>query len=324
MTATALVLMYHRVADVAVDPWGLCVSPANFAEQLEVLRHAALPTRLQDLVCPAEHAPRRVVVTFDDAYVDNYWVAEPLLSRFEIPATIFVVPGYLGREYWWDELEALLLQPGKLPRTLNLSVNGATHEWELGEETIDRQLFFRQTTGWRAWRDAPTSRHALFFSLWQLLRPLAEPARRSILEQLRLWAGGDLAARPAQRAMSCQELASAASRSLLDLGAHTMTHPLLSSLPLDLQQQEIQESKDRLETLLDRPVATFAYPYGDYSPETLRLLHAAGFTMACTTERGLVPENPDLLRLPRFAVLDWSGTEFRDRLDSWFAGLTDA
>src|SRR6185295_16005847 len=87
---TALVLMYHRVAEVSADPFSLCVAPERFSEHMDTLRKVAQPLRLQQL---AHHLrsgtlPRRsVVVTFDDGYVDNLQKAKPLLERFDIPAT---------------------------------------------------------------------------------------------------------------------------------------------------------------------------------------------------------------------------------------------
>ena len=85
-----------------------------------------------------ENLPRRaVVVTFDDGYYDNLANAKPLLERYSIPATLFVATGYSEREgeFWSDELERLLLQPGNLPDTLNLTITGKRHHWNLGDAT---------------------------------------------------------------------------------------------------------------------------------------------------------------------------------------------
>jgi peptidoglycan/xylan/chitin deacetylase (PgdA/CDA1 family) len=76
-----------------------------------------------------------VVVTFDDGYADNLHHAKPLLERYGIPATVFVTSDYIGQEheFWGDKLERLLLQPGALPQTLQLQVNGTAYQWSLGE-----------------------------------------------------------------------------------------------------------------------------------------------------------------------------------------------
>ncbi len=105
-THGALILGYHRVADVAHDPHLMCVSPQHFAAQLEALRRFAHTVSLQELVLGLQNGalPRRAVaLTFDDGYADVLYHAWPLLERYEIPATVFVVSGCLGREFWWDE-----------------------------------------------------------------------------------------------------------------------------------------------------------------------------------------------------------------------------
>lgn len=119
-SSKGLILMYHRVADVDVDPWALSVSPQHFDEQLEVLKSHYHPLSLQQLVqAHKQHnIPKRAVaITFDDGYADNLLQAKPILERHNIPATVFVITGTLGNsdEFWWDALERLLLQPGACP-----------------------------------------------------------------------------------------------------------------------------------------------------------------------------------------------------------------
>src|SRR5215218_491100 len=133
-----VILLYHRVAELRSDPWGLGVTPRHFAEHLKVLRQYAHPIGLQQLVQGLRDGvlpERSVAVTFDDGYADNLHGAKPLLERYDIPATFFLTTGFLGqeREFWWDELDRLLLQPGILPERLNLSINGNSYQWELGE-----------------------------------------------------------------------------------------------------------------------------------------------------------------------------------------------
>src|SRR5437773_7329055 len=133
----SIILLYHRVADVRPDPWSLCVTPQHFAEHLEVLRQQSRPMHLQQLVSRLRdgNLPRHAVaITFDDGYADNLLQAKPALERYDIPATVFVATGNIeqAHEFWWDELERLLLQPGTLPEELRLSIDGKTYRWELG------------------------------------------------------------------------------------------------------------------------------------------------------------------------------------------------
>ena len=67
------------------------------------------------------------MVTFDDGYADNLWNAKPLLERYDVPAAVFVTTGYAGqdREFWWDELETLLLErAGRCRKRCTLNING--------------------------------------------------------------------------------------------------------------------------------------------------------------------------------------------------------
>lgn len=324
----ALVLMYHRVADARSDPWALCVTPQHFADQLEVLQEHTRPLRLQQLtrsIADGSIPYRSVVVTFDDGYADNLHNARPLLERYDIPATVFIASGYLGqeREFWWDVLERILLEPGTLRDTLRLSINEIQQQWELGEATHYDEAACRQHRGWRAWEDAPTPRHSLYRSLWQLMQPLTESERQEVLAELMVWANTPPGGQPAHRPLSFREVGALSRGGLIEIGSHTVTHPVLSALPAVLQKDEIHQSKASLEETLGHPVTSFAYPYGsrcNYTDETVAIVREAGFNRACSTLEGAVGRDADCFQLPRVQVQDWDGEEFARRLSIWFDG----
>jgi peptidoglycan/xylan/chitin deacetylase (PgdA/CDA1 family) len=322
-----LILIYHQINRLLSDPWGLAVKPRHFAQHLEVLqRHArVIPLqRLSQALLDGNLPDRSVVVTFDDGYADNLYNAKPLLERYDVPATVFLTAGYIGREreLWWDELDRILLQPGALPETLCLRVNGDTYRWELGEAahySEDASLGYRR---WRAWRDTPSPRHHLYRSLWDLLNPLSEAEQRKALDELLTWAGAEPTVRPTHRFLSLEEVVALAQGDLIEIGAHTVTHPVLSALPAASQRVEIQRSKARLEEVLKRPVTNFSYPYGNeyhYTAETVGMVKEAGFTSACSSFAGVVEQTTDPFQLPRVRVPDCDGERLARRLSRWFS-----
>src|SRR5262249_2294293 len=133
-----LILLYHRVAELPLDPLLLTVTPAHFEEHLQVLSRVAKPLSLRTLVRSLqanEVTLHGVVITFDDGAADNLHNAKPLLERYNIPATVFVATEYSKgeREFWWDELERLLLASPELPESLNLKLNGTSVNWKAND-----------------------------------------------------------------------------------------------------------------------------------------------------------------------------------------------
>jgi peptidoglycan/xylan/chitin deacetylase (PgdA/CDA1 family) len=322
----AVILLYHRVADLPSDPWLLGVTPQHFTEHLEIVQQRAHPISLQQLSESSSGSvlpERSVAITFDDCYADYLHQAKPRLERFGIRATTFIVAGYIEcqGEFWWDELDRLLLQPGTLPEILRLDIAGNQYEWHLGAVARYSDSEFEGMRRWRAWEAPPTARHELYRSLWELMHPLTGQERHKVLSLLRTWAGADSAARPSHRLLSAGELRALADGDLIEIGAHTMTHPALDTLPPSAQWDEIQQSKMRLEDLLGRSVSSFAYPFGrrcDYLPETVSIVRDVGFARACSNFSGVVEPSTDRFQLPRVQVQDWDGEEFSRRLERWF------
>ena len=322
----AFVLMYHRVADEFCDPWGLCVSPRFFDQQLDVLRQFAPVLPIKTLTANLRSGTlrrRSIAITFDDGYADNVDIARPLLARYDAPATFYIVSRQVGseREYWWDELDRLLLQPGRLPATFELDLEGDIVRAELGDATTYGEESHRLNRNWRAWETPPTPRHALYYALWQRMRPMSAERRQDILEALRRWARADPGARPARAVVSQAALAGLAADRLIEVGCHTMTHPRLAALTVPEQAEEIRGCKESLEAILNRRVESFAYPFGgdgDYTADTVSLVRNIGFSSACCTSEGPVTASSDPAQLPRMFIQNCDGEQFGRQLSEWF------
>ena len=110
----AAVLLYHRVSDTPTDPYLLRVRTRHFQEQMDVLarRGRVIPLRALAAHHRLGSLPHgAVAITFDDGYIDNLLVAKPILQKHGLSATVFMTAGTIGREreFWWDELERVLL-----------------------------------------------------------------------------------------------------------------------------------------------------------------------------------------------------------------------
>ncbi|MGH7298934.1 MAG: polysaccharide deacetylase family protein [Candidatus Rokuibacteriota bacterium] len=320
----AIVLMYHRVSPVSRDPWQLAVTPAHFAEHLEVVRHHGRPVAIRSLThaLAAGRTPGpAVAITLDDGYADNLLHARPLLERHDAPATVFVAAGCLGRSgFWWDELERIILTPVHLPEHLRLVVRGEVHAWGLGAGTHYPLEAQARDAAWPAWTDPPTGRHRLFVALYRLLRPLTDSERHQALAELDAWAGVTASPRSPARPLTPPEVSRLAAGGLVEIGAHTLTHAQLSGLDREAQRREIRGSRRALEELAGDQVVSFAYPYGtrsDYTPETVALVQEAGFAGACAGVPGPVRRGTPLFEVPRFHVQDCDGDGLARRLAAW-------
>lgn len=320
-----IVLMYHSVLNTRWDAWGLRVSPRCFYEHMAVLRANADPMRLDELTGALESnrlPARPVVVTFDDGYVDNLINAKPVLEKFAIPATVFVATGYVGasREFWWDELELLLLLSPRLPRIIELTVKNQVHRFDLGPDAELSVLKRFQWRHWRAWHEhVPTARHRMFLEVRQLLRLTGPEDREQALETLRD-AAGRPADRPTRRCVTGDQLRELAADNLIEIGGHTVTHSSLGALTPDQQRTEITTGKSWLESQLGRKVTSFAYPFGgpdDYNQHTIEILRECGIRRSCITTTGSVTPRENQYEYPRRSVLDWSGREFLGKLRRW-------
>jgi peptidoglycan/xylan/chitin deacetylase (PgdA/CDA1 family) len=321
----ALVLMYHRIAEPDTDIWNLAVSPRHFEQHLRVLQQAGtvVPApELAERLRTRTLRRRSIAITFDDGYPDNYATAAPLLARYGLPATFFIISGQVGlaQEFWSDELAAIVLLAERLPASLALALpDGHSLAADLAAEQLLTPALRQQHQLWRAIEaDPPTRRAALYYELWQRLRPLPAPAQQLALEQLRAWAGQPATVRPAHRSMALSQLHELSANPLFTIGAHTVTHPALACHPAAVQTHELAASRQALHAAISQPVDLLAYPYGSHSSETAAIAAQLGFQAAFTTEAHPVTATSALHRMGRFQVNDWDGSEFKRHLKQWF------
>jgi len=304
-----LILGYHRVAEASASAYGMCVSPAHFAEQLEGVHRYCRPVSLVELVNGLDDGnlpPRAVALTFDDGYADVLDQARPWLEYHAVPATVFVITGCLGHEFWWDELAHALIWAKRPTGRLRLRVGGETVAWALDDSLVGKE-------------ERPGNRSRLVSELYRRLLPLASAERCRILAQVREWAGDPPVAQATARSLTAAEVQQLAG-GLVDIGAHTVSHPLLAALPIALQRSEIHDGKRTLEALLGRPVTGFSYPNGSASPTTRALVQEAGFRNACGNQPDVARRSSHRYQLPRFWVPDGDGDAFARWLHPWLRG----
>ena len=297
--AGPVILMYHRIAEPAADPWELAVSPANFEAQMAWLkRHRTiLPLQEFEALRRQGKLPRNAVaVTFDDGYACNALVAAPIAAAHEAPITIFLTTGAVSSdaEFWWDDLERIVSGASR-PR-LEIAIAGEDYTLDLGEPG-------QGLTGPRA---------EAYTKLWQALRSLDAATRQSVMSTLAERCGVGTNGRPEYRAMTRAEIGELAKSPWVSFGAHSVNHPLLSELTPAEQVFEIETSRDACTELTGQTPIMFAYPYGDYSDETVELVRRAGFKVAVTTDPGVVSGGSESLRLPRLQVGDWPEKPFAE------------
>ncbi|HYW51040.1 MAG TPA: polysaccharide deacetylase family protein [Gemmatimonadaceae bacterium] len=319
----ATILCYHRVTVLERDPHLLTISPAQFEEHLQAIRESGTPTALRDL----SHALRTgrpirdaIVVTFDDGYADNLYEAAPLLERYAVPATVFVATGQIDAtaEYWWDALERLLLGAHPLPDTLPL----AAEEMPLDVPPL-AQLAAAEVTrsdDVQHWRQ---QREHLMHTVRNALLEMPPTAIPDIVSGLHDATRVSREPRASHRCCSADELRELARSGLVEIGAHTISHPRLAQLDLDAQTRELATSRETLEAVLGRPVTAVAYPFGrssDINADTMIAARRAGFDVGCTLGAESIPtasmfrNDVDPLRLPRHAIHPIDGAGLAARL----------
>lgn len=281
----ALVIGYHNVAPTPFWPGPSDAGVRGLAEQVRWLGRMGTIVPLRHIVAAMTEGrplPRRAIaLTFDDGYRDNAEAAMPLLDRMGVPATFFLVPGFLDGDVpaWW-EVTAWAVRHASRPmaEVAGHSVPGG----DLNDPRVGAFMNAAKTV------DAATRERRVA----ELVDGLA-PAGDNPLPGLFMdW--------DAARAMAGR----------MDIGSHTQRHAILSRETASGQTDDLRGARSRLQAELGIPVDLLAYPNGqpdDVSADTVAATRAAGHAGAVTTVDGWTSAQSDALMVPRFVLDPASG-----------------
>ena len=286
--ASLAVLTFHRVLSDA-DPI-LASEPdaASFSAIMDLvaMHFAVLPLTEAVALLKARKLPRRALcITFDDGYASNYTVALPILAARRLPATVFVASGFLdgGRMFNDTIIEAVR----RSPATLDLRDTG------LGLHRLDTGAMRAQAV------DAIISSLKYLPPSARALSAAAIASRAGLPERDSLM-------------MSRGQLRNL-HRAGVEIGAHTITHPILTAVSDDDAQHEIVNCKKELEAIVGAPVTLFAFPNGksgvDYARRHVDMVRRAGFDAAFSTVWGTAHHGCDFFQMPRIAP--WARSPLR-------------
>jgi peptidoglycan/xylan/chitin deacetylase (PgdA/CDA1 family) len=288
------ILGYHRVVPERdpLAPGEVCVG--EFDRQLAVLQAWFRILPLREAVARLRAGtlpPRAACVTFDDGYADNATTALPILRRRGVPATFFVASGFLGGGRMWND-------------TVIETVRAAKHA------SIDARCI---GLGMLPISTADAKRSAVA-RLLAALKYLPMERRAAGVEMLRDNAQVRLQGGP----MMSEEHVRCLHRNGMEIGAHTVNHPILAKLDQEAALAEIENSKVQLQTITGAPVTLFAYPNGkpglDYRKEHVSMVQKLGFEAAVSSAWGVANAASDPYQLPRFTPWDKTPGKFLLRL----------
>lgn len=286
------VLMMHRVRNIRQNGFApnrnLSISPNFLDEMLSDLRRRGFEFVSMDTLADGLNRrnggseTRRIALTLDDGYQDNFANAVPIFRKHAVPYTIYVVPGYIDGAipHWADECEAIVAQSDRI----ELPSGDRTRSLTAATTPEKYQAYSRIVPTFLAENDLPT--------------------RSLMLRQLAAAHGFNQEAHHRQLMMSWDQIRELDQDPLCTIGAHSMTHRALSKLDQRDALWEFSESRRVIADQLGKAPKHFAYPYGEAYQREYELAGNAGYQTAVTTVNGVIGSEhcARLTALPRIMI----------------------
>ncbi len=322
MTASGLaVVTYHGVlprgyqsVDAALD--GNLVDAEMLRSQLRLLKAHYVVITPEDALAWREGRglpPRAVLLTCDDGLLNCLTDMLSILLEEQVKCLFFVTGASAAESrtmLWYEELFLLLLRAPNGP--FEISSDGITIEGDFRSRDERRALWWKSVK-----------------RLSQASAETRESFLRSARSQLRLEDLPELNRENQAASRRFGLLTAAEIRQLaaagMTIGAHTLSHPMLSQLPMQLAEAELSGSKKRLESVLQERVWALAYPFGNpesVTPQVLSMAQGAGYAAAFLNFGGGLGVDLPAFALPRVHVTsEMSLPEFEAHVSGFYSWL---
>lgn len=284
----ARILMYHNFSGPSGSDCG-ALGVEGIRRQFTYLREHFRVVPLSQLAGQLARGrkldPLTVALTIDDGRRNCYEFFFPLLKEFEFPATFFVVSSFIRGDDWiWTDKVMWLSEQANPPQELLLPNLDAA---------------FRSLN-----RIRPEERNARIEALARSMNVTIPPMAPSKYAPC-----------------SWSELREMADSGLMEIGSHTVTHPILSSITDEESWDELTRSRTEIEEGVGQSVKSFCFPNGmpgDFRPSQVQQVERAGYQCSVVADFGMVSPASDRYRLPRIGVARKSTTEeFAKYLDGF-------
>jgi len=279
-SSKANVLMYHRIVNGISTPG---VSSHAFEEHLKFLSKFYKVVSIDEIISDRKNGTvnsKKIALTFDDGYFDFYTQAWPLLKKYNLHASIYITTDFINGDMWmWPDKIRELLQKSTI-RQIKLSA--------LGNLCLDDQSVEKN---WNIIADyclklTIEERENFFVELTNLLQI-------------------NLPKTPTQQytGVTWQQLIEMQEEGL-DVGSHTLTHPILTRVSSEELEIELKKSKQIIEEKLHIEINGICYPNGMHSDISAKVIEVV---KRCNYQYGLVAYNDntkeiDLYKIDRLAA----------------------
>ncbi|MGI8640129.1 MAG: polysaccharide deacetylase family protein [Pyrinomonadaceae bacterium] len=279
-----LILMYHRFG-TEKNPYK--VSGAEFAAHLEYLgkhnRVLPLAETLDYLKNEKSLPPNTVVITIDDGYADTYEIAFPILKKFGFPATLFAVTDFLDGKCWlWTDFLRYVVT-----RTKQNFCSIEFENYDKIETDLAGKLQRLETAG----------------RINSRLKLQPNEQKEAKIKEIAKSLGVEIPALPTKEfAPITWKQAREMDANNLKIESHTVTHPILTNVVQTQLDFELQTSKQRLESILDRKVEHFCYPNGSFNETVWQSVKNNNYKCAVTTNYGFNEKQANQFLLNRISA----------------------
>lgn len=297
------ILAYHRVEELKneslypYDPELISASPEEFEWQMDYVKQRMNPITLSELVGYSKGEnklpARPILITFDDGFDDNYRCAYPILKSKGLPATIFLSTAYMGSKetFWYDQLvyDVCLIE--------DLSIFVA------GKEVRVRK------------NDSPETKRKKAYEILESVKKVDNADRIKVVEKISSISASSRKQEDLTKSLPLTwEEIKEMSNNGIEYGSHTVTHPIMSNLDARELENELVNSKNKIEEMVGKAVETIAYPVGmpyAFNDNVINAAKKAGYVLGFSYIHGTnYIDNPERFSLKRMHVERYTDRAF--------------